>query len=377
MTIAELFVKIGVQGTEAAAKGLGNIKGGLADIASSSLAAKAAVAGVIIGLERLTGFASQVGMDLYKFNVTTGLSTQELQKWQYALMKVDVSGDEVASTIAHIQASMTDMRLGKGAPEGFAQFADAVALDQDRVDDTFYVLSKWEEFLKNAPASVGNQIAKTAGFTENMIQGMRVVNRERDKLSKSKSINDDEIKNLVKINSAWKDFWFSLKTMGVKFIALEGLGAVKELADAFGVIISAIQGLAGLADEFPVIKAAAIGLALAISAAFAPVTTVIALILAGIAELKHLTDGTDMFGGLLKGKQVQEMKSWLSKPADWVSDIMDEKRLADASDKSSNVNTQNNTFHIDGSGEPKETAEEIMRHIQGAARQSATQTGGY
>jgi len=82
VTLGEFFIKLGISGQEKVSKALKTVKGGLQELADTSLETKAAIAGVIYGLERLTGYASTVGMDLQKFAVSTGLSTDALQKWQ-------------------------------------------------------------------------------------------------------------------------------------------------------------------------------------------------------------------------------------------------------------------------------------------------------
>ena len=93
-------------------------------------AAKALVLAVLYGLERMTAAAGKRGMELQQFAAATGLSAEMLQKWQYAALGFGVQADEVASSVGSIQKAMTNMRLGLGAPEGFAQFSRAVKLDQ-------------------------------------------------------------------------------------------------------------------------------------------------------------------------------------------------------------------------------------------------------
>ncbi len=233
MTIAELFVNIGLKGADTTVKGLKGIAKGVDNIASTSLAAKAAVLGMIVGMERLTGFASQVGMDLHKFTTTTGLSSRELQKWQYAAGRFDVSGEEMTNTIMGVQSAMTDMLMGKGQPESLGLLADAVGFDPKKANDTFYVMRKIQQFAKTQPPGLASNLLKSFGISANMFQALKSMNLEKDKIAEKDIITDEEKQRLVDINIAWKDFWHTLKTLSIKAVAKDGIEGIKVLTDAF------------------------------------------------------------------------------------------------------------------------------------------------
>lgn len=293
MTIAELFVKIGIKGGPEATKNLKAINSGMQEIASSSLAAKAAVAGVIIGLERLTGFASQIGLDLEKFGVITGLSTRELQKWQHAAMLFDVSGNEMADTIKGVQSAMTNMKLGKGAPEGFAAMMDMVKLDENKIDDTFYVLSKIQEFIKKAPAAEGRTLAAGVGISDNMFQALKMMNLARDQGTSKDWVTPEQQKQLVEINRQWKEIWHTLKMIGVAFVAGNGLFMTKHLKDAAIVVRDLSAGFMDLMKNSEAFRTAIVAAGLAIAASFAPLSTAVAGLIYLLGEYKKFTEGQD------------------------------------------------------------------------------------
>ncbi len=282
MNIAELFVSLFVTGGDKSAKEINAVDKSLKGAENSALLTKAAIIGMIYGLERLTGFASQAGMDLNKFALVTGLSTDELQKWQYVARTYDVTAEEMAGTIRQLQAATTDMMLGKGMPAG------AAALGIKMTRDPFEMLKQLAHAAKVLPPDIASTLIKSFGVSDNVFQMLRASNLELDKMSKKDIISTDEIERLTKVNKAWKDFWFALRTMGIKMVAKEGLGAVKTLSDGFSVLIDAAKWIVDLTDKFVELKVVVGVVAAAILAAFAPVTAAVAGVILLLAKMKQL-----------------------------------------------------------------------------------------
>ena len=97
MNIGELFVNIGIKGTEKTIQALGNVKSGLGAVASTSLEVKAAIIGAIYALERLISTSADMGMSLANFKILFGNSTKELQQFQNAGREVGLTFEETAS----------------------------------------------------------------------------------------------------------------------------------------------------------------------------------------------------------------------------------------------------------------------------------------
>jgi len=165
MTIAELFVNLGVKGADSAGKALGGVKGGLGEVKSMSLEAKAALVGVIYGLERMMSNSAQLGTSLTNFNALTGISAQQLQQWQYAARQAGVAGEEMTGSMKAVQSTMANMLMGKGAPEGMAMLANKVGFDPARARDTAYVLGQLQKFAQSVPQDVGNAMIKSFGVS--------------------------------------------------------------------------------------------------------------------------------------------------------------------------------------------------------------------
>lgn len=392
MTVAELFIKIGVAGAEGVTRSLTGVQKGLGGLLDTSLATKAGILGVIAGLERLTGFASQVGMDLNKFAMTTGLSTDKLQNWQYMGEKFDVTGKEMASTITGLQSTITDMMLGKGMPEG------AAALGIKMTRDPFDLMKQLTKRAKELPPDVARNLIKSFGISDDVFQMMRSVNLEMDKIKSKDIISTKEIKKLTDINKAWKDMWFTMKTMGVKIIAAEGLGAVQELANAFKLFSDAGKYLFDLMEKFKGLKVVAGVLAFIIATMFSPVTAAIAAATALIAlfsQIQKFREGKDTIFGRkdemqdLVGDSFKGIKNDVSgfwnkitgKKQDQAAGpskfgvpqfgddtILPKTPSAGGSSSESNVNVTN-TIHINGAENPADTGAEVKKAVSNATFQ--------
>lgn len=250
MKIAELFVDLGVKGESSASKALKNTKGSLDDIFSSGLAAKAAIVGVVYGLQQLMGNSAQAGTNLSNFNALTGISTQKLQQWQYAARQVGVSNEELAGSFKAVQNSVTNMLLGKGAPEGYAMIANKVGLDEKRLRDTEYVMKQLQEFAKTVPPDVGNQMLKSFGLSEGTIAAMRKNAFNQKVFAQAPLYSQGEINQLSKVNSAWSNLGNKIEMAMGHFTAKHGMQMVRDIGKITDSVIKLAEALERVSTKF-------------------------------------------------------------------------------------------------------------------------------
>jgi len=314
MTLAELFVKIVVKGGDTASKSLIGVSKSMSSLASTSLETKAAVAGLLYGLERLTGFAAKNGMELYKYGQLTGQSTLALQEWQHALRLAGVSSEETQSTFLGLQDAITKMKLAGGASSAFKIMADAVNLDPAKIKDTAYLMGKITEFVKKAPPEVAALLGKELGLSQNMIASLRVVNLERDKGLKKDKLTNREVKDLAQTFRDWQTIWLDLENIGNKLVAHFGGFAVKEFSDAIKALKKMGGVIAEVAESAPAMKAAMIALAAVFAIASGPagaLAVAITAIVVGLAELNKLSEGREnMISDMLGGGAQEQMTGW-------------------------------------------------------------------
>lgn len=203
MKIGELFVGLGVKGSEKALSAITGVKEALGATKDMSLEAKAGIVGALYALEKLMASSAAMGTGLTNFNALTGMSAQMLQQWQYAARQAGVSGEELTGSLKGVQATLANMLLGKGAPEGMAMLANTVGFDAKRARDTQYVMKQLQEFAQKVPADIGNSMLKSFGLTEGVIAGMRRNAFTPENFAKAPTYSDNEASQLDKINVAW------------------------------------------------------------------------------------------------------------------------------------------------------------------------------
>lgn len=170
-----------------------------------SIEAKAGIAAVIYGMERLMQNSAQAGTGLTNFAATTGLSMKSLQQWQYAARQAGVSGEELTGSVKAVQQSMTNMLLGKGAPEGMGILARAVGFDPKKAKDTFYVMDKLQEASKRLSPEMFQAVSKSFGVGEGVSAAMRRNMFRPDVFAKAPIYSDQETGKLDKVNVAWSN----------------------------------------------------------------------------------------------------------------------------------------------------------------------------
>ena len=266
MNIAELFIKLGVKGDGGAKKALTGVSTQLGEVKSMSLEAKAAILGVVYGLKSMMGFGMNLGTGLQQFSHLTGMSAEALQRWQYAGRQVSVSNEEVENSLKGVQQAMSNMLIGKGAPEGMAMLADKVGFDMEKARDTFYVMKKLQEFAKTMPADIGNTVLRSFGVGDGMIQGLRRNGFTDDIMKRAPVITDAQSRSLEKSRVQWENIENKFQ-MGIAkmFSTKDGANMIRDigkLADKVLVLTEALIKLAEKAKVFELIGKSLEGLGL-------------------------------------------------------------------------------------------------------------------
>ena len=102
MKIADLFVDIRVGGADKSVRALSSVSKGVAGVATASLAASAAIVGMVYALQRLSSPSNSEGAALKNFGVMTGLSTKKLQQYQFAGRQVNLVNEEISSSMFNL-----------------------------------------------------------------------------------------------------------------------------------------------------------------------------------------------------------------------------------------------------------------------------------
>lgn len=176
----------------------------------------ASVAAIGVGLAKLALDAGKAADEMNTLSLKTGLSREELQKYQYAADTIDVSVDTIAGSMGKLTKTMSSAATGSGAAaEAFAKLGVAVTKD----DGTF---RNRNDVFKDAVTALGN----IADETERDATAMAIFGKSATELN-------------------------PLILGGAE--ALEQLG---QHAEDAGLILSgdAMDSLANLSDRFGILK---------------------------------------------------------------------------------------------------------------------------
>lgn len=252
MTIAELFLKLGIKVEGNVDEKLKDTKKGLGAVASEGLAAKAAIVAVVYGMERLMAASARAGTDLRTFGSLTGLSTIKLQQWQYAARQVGVSAEEISGSLKGVQSVMTDMLAGKGAPSGMGLLARAVGFDPAKARDTFYVMEKLQQFARQAPADLGNMVLKSFSVGEGVIAAMRQNAFRPDVFARAPLYSEAEQTQLQRVGAMWSNLFQKIEMAFGHLNAKHGGQLINDLSKITDKVIILTDKLLVLAEKFKV-----------------------------------------------------------------------------------------------------------------------------
>lgn len=252
MTIAELFVNIGVKGEGSTKKALEGTQKGLGDIASAGLAAKAAIVAAIYGLEQLMSHSAQAGTALTNLNAVTGISTQVIQQWEYAGQQAGDTFDGVASSIRSVWTKMQEIHGGGGPSAAFGTIAQYLpgGIDENRAfKDTIYMMGKLQEFsqLKTLPKAFKSQwLSAFVGEGTQAAMARNAFNQNN--FDKAPKYSEKEIKNLDKINASWKNIGTQIEMAIGHLTSKHGMQFVTEISKITDAVFKLVDVLTQLSE---------------------------------------------------------------------------------------------------------------------------------
>lgn len=379
MTIAELFVQLGVKGADTAGKALGGVKNGLTEVKDMSLEAKAAIIGAIYALERMMSSSAKTGTALTDFNTITGVSTQNLQKWQYAAQQANNSAEDVAGSVKTLQDNMMKILQGQAAPTGWNAFQNFMSkngqlLSADKMRDMDYMLHWTQKFAQAGPADVMKDKVMSLIGNEKIFAAMRMNAFRPEVENKAPTYSNNQIEKLNKVDVAWANLGTKVKMAFGAFTAKDGMKIVEWISLITDKVIKLADVLMKIADRFKIFEG--------ITAAFGMMATV----LDKVAEFGKSEGGEDsnlfkMMNSTNWDDTKKHFKAMLSDPTvgpgskgerNWAAPTM----KAGPESQSNNVNVnQVLNFHHDGKDAQK-TATSVERGTTRAFQQIPARKGG-
>lgn len=256
MQIAELFVSLGVKGSDKTVSALANMKTGLGEVASTSLEVKAALVGALYAFQQLTSHSAQQGTALSNIGALTGWNVKQLQQWQYAAQQAGESTDEFTGSLKTVYDKMAQMKLNKGAPEGLSILAQTVGFDASKAyKDTFYVFEQLQKFAhSNVATDVQNQVLKSFGLSETTIAALRKGVFNATNFKRAPVYGDKEIDSLNRVDVLWKNLGQHIEMAFGHFTSRHGGQLVGDITKVVDQIFKLLEALDALAQKLEIFK---------------------------------------------------------------------------------------------------------------------------
>ena len=194
MTVAELFARIGIKADDAQAK---RFHSTMKAVKIGMIAATAAAAGVSLAIRKITADAMAGAVAFKQFEVETGASAQELQKWQSVAEQTNQAAESVTSAIKAIVANQNKIKLGQGNISGFQ------LLGIDPRQDPFKILEELRIKTKGLSDGMKKNILAQMGVGVGLLQTLELPREQFDAMaSRAFIISPGAIETLNKTKSA-------------------------------------------------------------------------------------------------------------------------------------------------------------------------------
>lgn len=326
MEIARLFARIGIKtDSEPVRKFQNDLMGVVKVLGIGTLSATAFVA----GLKKISDEAFRSALALKQFHSETGVSTDELQKWQSVADQSNVSAEAVTNSIKAIVDNQQKIKLGQGGLSGYYM------LGIDPKQDPFKILEDLRVKTQGLSQGMKKNMLGQLGVSSELIQVLDLTNDEFNRMkSNAFIISPSAIDLMAKANSSSRMVGQAITYLGnviatqlapsimkvngeiIKFIRENQEGLVKIVKTLFEWITKIVGAVINATKMIDIIIRGTIGWRMAIIALIAIIGVLnaslllspIGIFIAGIMLLVLVLDdlyvyskgGRSLFGELIK-----------------------------------------------------------------------------
>lgn len=237
MSIGELFVQLGVKADTFTVKDFARAVGNLPFSIASAIAA---LTGMEVGFMGLTGMALDMANGLNLFSAETGLSTDELQRWQQAADKVGISGNAVTASIKGIQNAV--VQATRYGAEGPAMAFGRLGITGIREKTPFEILREMQSRYKAMGPGEFGAAARGLGVSDEMMKLFARGDLNR-LLAAKPAMGPGDLKALAEFQAELAAFTLEVKTDFVPILR-QLTPVMGDLAKAMGWFIKEFGGFA-------------------------------------------------------------------------------------------------------------------------------------
>lgn len=255
MNIGEFFVTLGVNAETTKVKDFVKT---VSDLPLEAAGAIAALGGISFELTKIAEESINAAVGFQMFSNQTGLSSQELQRWQIIAEQANVSGESVAQSVGALQRNLANIRMGRG------DIAPFQLLGISANQDAFKVLQDLRQRIQGMDRATATNMVTRMGISADMMNVLTLPEQQFVKFSNTvRGQTEDQTKEFLKAKLALTQFGMVVKELGMNFIA--------NLINAFGRLVDFLERFKG--------GMLALGIVLgAVAVAFAPMTSALLLL---------------------------------------------------------------------------------------------------
>lgn len=254
MNVGELFVNLGIKGTDKAVSAAASVRSGLSEVASKGFAATAALAGLLYATERLMKPSTDYGMALSTTSTLLGVSTDTLQRYQQVARHAVGTNTGVAASFQHIQDAMTDIKIGKAPPEFMNYMESIIGKTPDFADMEMFskapelFVQRMQEYAQKEPdKALARRVIESLVGDESMTAAVMQNAFTPDALSHAAVYSGKDTKALKEGQQAISDLNNSIEMALGRFTAKHGkelIGEIKPVVDQIFKLAEAFDHLA-------------------------------------------------------------------------------------------------------------------------------------
>lgn len=238
-----------------------NVKSAGKAMAGAGAAVAAAAVGIGAAALSMTRSVSDSVMETDRWAKSLGISTTELQKWQFAASKAGVEGDNIADIFKDLNDKIGDAVLNKSGEA--AQALDTLGLSAKKLqnvspDKQLLAISSAMKGMNTAQKTtiyeaLGNDLSKLIPLLDNGAQGFQKLAKQAT--DSGVALPQEDIDKLLKFNLAIQDIetsWDGFKNkMAVGLSQIDLTGLVKSVNDMEKVFTDpkVLQGIASLVSQ--------------------------------------------------------------------------------------------------------------------------------
>lgn len=194
MNIVELFARIGLKTDEGKAK---SFHRAMTTVKMGLIATTAVAAGTALAIRKITSDAMASAVAFKQFEVETGASAQQLQKWQAVAEQTNQTAESVTSAIKAIVSNQEKIKLGQGNISGYQM------LGIDPRQDPFKILEDLREKSKGLSDGMKKNILSQIGVGAGLLQTLNLTRKQFDEMAgRAWIISPQAIKTLNETKSA-------------------------------------------------------------------------------------------------------------------------------------------------------------------------------